>query len=144
MTRFLDAPTRLYTKGTYSGVVLEDAGLARPKSQDVDEFAIDVSEEKIMDADADKVFVTTYEDDKGIAIKTKAAFERNPLWKPIAPKVTEVSDTTWMTAVSLQGAYHILADLVKAFERKTGVPVLVNTSFNTRGEPVVCTPRDAI
>jgi carbamoyltransferase len=35
-------------------------------------------------------------------------------------------------------------DLVKAFERKTGVPVLVNTSFNTRGEPVVCTPRDAI
>jgi carbamoyltransferase len=26
----------------------------------------------------------------------------------------------------------------------TGVPVLVNTSFNTRGEPIVCTPRDAI
>ena len=26
----------------------------------------------------------------------------------------------------------------------TGVPVLINTSFNVRGEPVVCTPRDAI
>ena len=26
----------------------------------------------------------------------------------------------------------------------TGVPVLVNTSFNVRGEPIVCTPRDAI
>ncbi|MDB4877745.1 MAG: carbamoyltransferase [Gemmatimonadetes bacterium] len=35
-------------------------------------------------------------------------------------------------------------DLLSAFERKTGVPVLVNTSFNTRGEPIVCTPRDAI
>lgn len=35
-------------------------------------------------------------------------------------------------------------DLLAAFERRTGVPVLVNTSFNTRGEPVVCTPRDAI
>jgi carbamoyltransferase len=35
-------------------------------------------------------------------------------------------------------------DLLRAFERKTGVPVLVNTSFNTRGEPIVCTPRDAI
>jgi carbamoyltransferase len=35
-------------------------------------------------------------------------------------------------------------DLVKAFEEKTGVPILVNTSFNTRGEPIVCTPRDAI
>ncbi|MDH0737152.1 carbamoyltransferase [Achromobacter sp. AGC78] len=37
--------------------------------------------------------------------------------------------------------YH---DLLVAFERLTGVPVLVNTSFNTRGEPVVCTPRDAL
>ncbi|GAA4323657.1 carbamoyltransferase C-terminal domain-containing protein [Pigmentiphaga soli] len=35
-------------------------------------------------------------------------------------------------------------DLLAAFERRTGVPVLVNTSFNTRGEPIVCTPRDAI
>jgi carbamoyltransferase len=35
-------------------------------------------------------------------------------------------------------------DLLKAFQRITGVPVLVNTSFNTRSEPVVCTPRDAV
>jgi carbamoyltransferase len=35
-------------------------------------------------------------------------------------------------------------DLLRAFEARTGVPVLVNTSFNTRGEPVVCSPRDAI
>lgn len=35
-------------------------------------------------------------------------------------------------------------DLLAAFEKRTGVPVLVNTSFNTRGEPVVCSPRDAV
>jgi carbamoyltransferase len=35
-------------------------------------------------------------------------------------------------------------DLLKAFGARTGVPVLVNTSFNVRGEPVVCTPRDAL
>jgi carbamoyltransferase len=35
-------------------------------------------------------------------------------------------------------------DLLKAFHRKTGVPVLINTSFNTLGKPIVCTPRDAI
>jgi carbamoyltransferase len=35
-------------------------------------------------------------------------------------------------------------DLLTAFNEHTGVPVLVNTSFNTRGEPIVCTPRDAI
>ncbi len=33
--------------------------------------------------------------------------------------------------------------LLKAFEGKTGCPVLVNTSFNVRGEPIVCTPEDA-
>ena len=33
--------------------------------------------------------------------------------------------------------------LIEAFERRTGVPVLVNTSFNVRGEPIVCTPEDA-
>lgn len=35
-------------------------------------------------------------------------------------------------------------DLIAAFERKTGCAVLVNTSFNVRGEPIVCTPRAAI
>jgi carbamoyltransferase len=33
--------------------------------------------------------------------------------------------------------------LLEAFERLTGCPVLVNTSFNVRGEPIVCTPADA-
>jgi carbamoyltransferase len=33
--------------------------------------------------------------------------------------------------------------LLKAFERSTGCPVMVNTSFNIRGEPMVCTPEDA-
>ena len=35
-------------------------------------------------------------------------------------------------------------DLLKAFGAKTGVPVLVNTSFNVRGEPMVCSPKDAL
>jgi carbamoyltransferase len=34
-------------------------------------------------------------------------------------------------------------ELLKAFEVQTGCPVLVNTSFNVRGEPIVCTPEDA-
>jgi carbamoyltransferase len=33
--------------------------------------------------------------------------------------------------------------LIKAFKAKTGCPVLVNTSFNVRGEPIICTPGDA-
>jgi carbamoyltransferase len=33
--------------------------------------------------------------------------------------------------------------LLRAFEARTGCPMLVNTSFNVRGEPIVCTPEDA-
>lgn len=34
-------------------------------------------------------------------------------------------------------------EVIKAFGRRSGIPVLVNTSFNIRGEPIVCTPHDA-
>ena len=34
-------------------------------------------------------------------------------------------------------------DLISKFKDKTGCPVVVNTSFNVRGEPIVCTPTDA-
>ncbi len=36
------------------------------------------------------------------------------------------------------------ARLLDAFERRTGCPILLNTSFNVRGEPIVCTPFDAL
>ncbi|MFQ5628522.1 MAG: carbamoyltransferase C-terminal domain-containing protein, partial [bacterium] len=36
--------------------------------------------------------------------------------------------------------YHAM---VSAFQNKTGCPVIINTSFNVRGEPIVCTPNDA-
>jgi len=34
-------------------------------------------------------------------------------------------------------------DIIDAFYARTGCPVIVNTSFNVRGEPIVCTPEDA-
>ena len=34
-------------------------------------------------------------------------------------------------------------DLISEFKQQTGVPVIINTSFNVRGEPIVCTPQDA-
>jgi carbamoyltransferase len=34
--------------------------------------------------------------------------------------------------------------LLSAFDERTGCPVVVNTSFNVRGEPIVCTPRDGL
>jgi carbamoyltransferase len=59
------------------------------------------------------------------------------------PAVRHVDGTARVQTVR-RDQHPLYHDLLAAFERRTGVPVLVNTSFNTRGEPVVCTPRDAI
>jgi carbamoyltransferase len=59
------------------------------------------------------------------------------------PAVCHVDGTARVQTVN-RSQHPLYYDLIKAFQRRTGVPVLVNTSFNTRGEPVVCTPRDAI
>jgi carbamoyltransferase len=37
----------------------------------------------------------------------------------------------------------VFYDIIEAFYRQTGCPLIVNTSFNVRGEPIVCTPEDA-
>jgi carbamoyltransferase len=59
------------------------------------------------------------------------------------PAVRHVDGTARVQTINRQ-QHPEYYDLLKAFERRTGVPVLVNTSFNTRGEPIVCSPRDAV
>jgi carbamoyltransferase len=59
------------------------------------------------------------------------------------PAVRHVDGTARVQTVR-RDQHPLYYDLLAAFAQRTGVPVLVNTSFNTRGEPVVCTPRDAI
>jgi carbamoyltransferase len=59
------------------------------------------------------------------------------------PAVRHVDGTARIQTVT-RGQNPLYYDLLKAFQARTGVPVLVNTSFNTRGEPIVCTPRDAL
>jgi len=57
--------------------------------------------------------------------------------------VTHVDGTSRVQTVSLeQNAY--LYRILEAFEKRTGVPVLINTSFNLRGEPIVSSPSDAL
>jgi carbamoyltransferase len=59
------------------------------------------------------------------------------------PAVRHVDGTARIQTVnrSQNARYY---DLLRAFKARTGVPVLINTSFNTRGEPIVQSPRDAV
>ncbi len=59
------------------------------------------------------------------------------------PAVRHVDGTARIQTIN-RAQHPLYYDLLKAFEARTGVPVLVNTSFNTRGEPIVCSPRDAV
>ena len=59
------------------------------------------------------------------------------------PAVTHVDGTGRLQAVERR-ANPLYYRLIEAFERQTGVPVILNTSFNLKGEPIVNTPDEAI
>jgi len=59
------------------------------------------------------------------------------------PAITHVDGSARLQTVD-DAASPRFAALLRAFERRTGCPVLLNTSFNMRGEPIVCTPADAL
>ncbi len=58
------------------------------------------------------------------------------------PAITHVDGSARVQTVTREqhAEFH---DLLEAFDRRTGCPVMINTSFNVRGEPIVCTPEDA-
>jgi carbamoyltransferase len=59
------------------------------------------------------------------------------------PAVRHVDGTARVQTVN-RSQHPLYYDLLAAFHARTGVPILVNTSFNTRGEPMVNSPRDAL
>jgi carbamoyltransferase len=62
--------------------------------------------------------------------------------RSVLPAITHVDYSARLQTISPErnGRYY---RLLKAFEKRTGCGVMVNTSFNVRGEPIVCTPDDA-
>ena len=66
-----------------------------------------------------------------------------PGWLERIPAVVHVDGTARVQTVDA-GREPALARMLRAFERRTGVPVVVNTSLNTAGRPMVDDPRDAL
>ncbi len=62
--------------------------------------------------------------------------------RKIVPSVVHVDGSGRLQTTS-EGENHLYYRVIKEFEKLSGVPILVNTSFNIRGEPIVCTPEDA-
>ena len=71
------------------------------------------------------------------------AADVHPAKRDIVPAITHVDGTARVQTVTAQenGKYY---ELIDAFKRLTGVPILLNTSFNLAGDPIVETPTDAV
>ena len=71
------------------------------------------------------------------------AVQSREITRNVAPAVVHIDGSARPQPVTryLNERYY---DLIAAFDRITGVPILLNTSFNTAHEPIVCTPHDAL
>jgi carbamoyltransferase len=68
--------------------------------------------------------------------------DRLKLLRSVVPAITHTDFSARVQTVDPE-RHRRYATLLRAFERQTGCPVIVNTSFNVRGEPIVCRPQEA-
>jgi iron complex transport system substrate-binding protein len=113
MVRYLpDGVIRLYANASFIGTILKDAGIPRPKNQDIEDLAAEVSAENIDQADGDYIFTGVYGDPKATD-KSKA--QGNPLWKNLkavkAGHAYDVPDETWYLGLGVTAANEVVADL---------------------------------
>ncbi|QOV33816.1 iron-siderophore ABC transporter substrate-binding protein [Streptomyces ferrugineus] len=115
MVRYLpDGLIRLYANASFIGTILKDAGIPRPKNQDIDDLAAEVSAENIDQADGDYIFTGVYGDPKAT---DKSRAQGNPLWKNLKAvkegRAYDVPDETWYLGLGVTAAEEVLADLEK-------------------------------
>lgn len=119
LLRFMPGKTRLYGNKSFIGVILQDVGLPRPKDQDFDELAIEISPENVQQADADRIYYSSY----GAADATAESQVLNgPVWPTLsavkAGHATAVDDGTWFLGLGPIGAEQVLKDLRKLLVTK--------------------------
>jgi iron complex transport system substrate-binding protein len=119
LVRFAGEPTvRLYSATSFPGTVLTDAGFtlnATAAAVPPGSINANVSQENLLQLDADHLFLSTARDENGASAAQRSASATNPLWSRLTGKQTDVQDLTWLTAVGLQGADAILDDVAKTF-----------------------------
>ncbi|MGC4376801.1 iron-siderophore ABC transporter substrate-binding protein [Fictibacillus sp. Mic-4] len=122
LVRFMPGIARIYYKNTFSGVIFDQLGFARPKVQDNDGFADDVTRERIPDMDGDIMFYFTYEPGDGKGTKMEKEWTNDPLWKNLSVvkkgNAHRVDDAVWNTAGGVIAANLMLDDIENYFHIK--------------------------
>jgi iron complex transport system substrate-binding protein len=120
MVRFMAGDVRIYHKDSFSGVILDQLGFARPEGQNVNDFAeTGVTKERIPAMDGDVLFYFTYETGDGEANALEEEWINDPLFQNLKvaknDKVYEVNDAIWNTAGGVIAANKMLDDIEKFF-----------------------------
>jgi carbamoyltransferase len=76
------------------------------------------------------------------ALEKAVGLDKLPVTRSTIQAVTHVDYSARVQTVD-EGRNPLYHRLISAFHARTGCPVIINTSFNVRGEPIVCTPQDA-
>ena len=121
VVRFLPTQVRIYQKDTFSGVLLEQLGFARPASQDVDGFIEVISKETIADMDGDVMFYFQTDIPGGDdTSKVVEEWLNDPLFQHLQvynnDTVVKVSEAIWNSAGGYKAANLLLDELLAYFE----------------------------
>ncbi|KPC68908.1 ABC transporter substrate-binding protein [Streptomyces albus] len=112
MVRYMPGTIRLYAKASFIGTILQDVGLPRPKNQQVNDLATEISPERMDEADADWIFTGAYGDPKAT---DRAKAQDSPLWKNLRAvkdgQAKDVNDETWYLGLGVTAADKVLDDL---------------------------------
>ncbi|GAA0900214.1 iron-siderophore ABC transporter substrate-binding protein [Pseudonocardia zijingensis] len=112
LLRFMPEKIRLYGNLSMIGVVLRDVGLPRPANQDIEELAVEISAERISEADADWIFYSSYGPKDGTA---EGSVVGGDLWNRLGAvqrgTARPVDDEVWFLGLGPTGASRVLDDL---------------------------------
>lgn len=115
MVRFSPNRTRIYYKDTFSGLALNQIGFQRPAAQDRDEFATEVTKERIPEMEGDRIFYFSDDLNSDEASANLDEWLSDPLWLNLnavkAGKAQRVSEVIWNNAGGIYAAHLMLDDI---------------------------------
>lgn len=110
---------RLYGNKSLLGVILKDAGLARPENQNIDELATEISPETIDQAEGSVIFYSSYGKPDATG---QDAIVNGAAWKNLNAvkngQAHEVNDDVWFLGLGPTGAMQIVEELKELLPKK--------------------------
>lgn len=124
VVRFMGGKTRVYHTDTFTGIIFNQIGITRNAMtlNAKEQFADEITKERLPETDADRIFYFTYETGDGKASETEKEWTNDSLWTSLSAvkngKVFKVDDAIWNTAGGIIAAQLVIDQLYEIYEVK--------------------------